>query len=541
MIVPFLLLPLILVASPSQAFFHQAALQTPPPVAFVSSSIVRTKSLAAAALFASSSSSSFATTAGTSTLTTLQESAMTPHPPTSRSSSSFSSSTHLLPRRSTSPKHRWIRDGTTGVIRPKLIKNNQVKASASASTTTLPEYLTGVINSSRSKSEEKDGNPSGENEEDLRDVAEIIMSIREGCSAISTMVKRSTLDGHGGYLYEEEEDGGDDGDGGVNVQGERQKKLDVMGNDAFKDALARCGKVWKAISEEDEKEIVFGNNASRKAGSSRSSAGSCARYVVAFDPLDGSSNVDCGIPVGTIFGVYKVEHEDEMDGSVALPGELVAAGYCFYSSATSFVFSFGGESNGVQGFTLDEATDEFRLTHPNMKIPTRGSVVSFNEANRDGWDRPMREYVSAVQSGTGETKKRYSSRYVGSMVGDIHRTLLNGGVFGYPADDRNPYGKLRLLYEAAPMGWLVEKAGGKALVSGGCCDSQSGQCPVNNRILDIEPTSIHERTPCVMGSYDDVSEIQRYYRKDSLDLASAERLSERLDEYLSELEAFMAE
>jgi fructose-1,6-bisphosphatase I len=289
---------------------------------------------------------------------------------------------------------------------------------------------------------------------DLDDLADIVSAIRDGCVEISDMIGRASLDGHTGYLHD---DGGGDNGGEsetTNVQGERQKKLDVMGNDALKDALRRCGKVSYAISEEDEREIVFPPSSDTRRG---------REYVVAFDPLDGSSNVDSGIPVGTIFGVYEKRKGTEGISS----GDIVAAGYCFYSSATSFVFSFGkgndgGGDGGVHGFTLDRRDGEFKMTHPDIRIPSRGSVVSFNEANRDGWDRPMREYVSSVQAGAGETGKRYSSRYVGSMVGDVHRTLLSGGVFGYPADDRNPDGKLRLLYEAAPMAFLVEEAGGTA-------------------------------------------------------------------------------
>lgn len=187
-------------------------------------------------------------------------------------------------------------------------------------------------------------------------------------------------------------------------------------------------------------------------------------YVAVFDPLDGSSNVDANIPTGTIFGIFSSEEEcDFLDesGDVLVdpeekclehtlqPGKnLVAAGYCLYSSATTLVFTLGC---GVLGFTLDESIGEFRLTHPNIRIPERGSVYSFNEANRWDWDQPLQDYITDIQQGRGDTKRRYTARYVGSMVADVHRTLLYGGIFGYPADKKNKDGKLRLLYEAAPV------------------------------------------------------------------------------------------
>lgn len=197
------------------------------------------------------------------------------------------------------------------------------------------------------------------------------------------------------------------------------------------------------------------------------------------------------------------------------PGKnLIAAGYCLYSSATTLVFTLGC---GVNGFTLDESLGEFRLTHPNMAIPKRGNVYSFNEANRWDWDQPLQDYITDIQLGRGDTKRRYSSRYIGSMVGDVHRTLLYGGIFGYPADRKNPDGKLRLLYEAAPMSFLIEQAGGMALTG-------------KNRIMDLEPQSVHQRVPCILGSPEDVQELRRYYEaSDDPELAArcAARLKKR--------------
>lgn len=222
--------------------------------------------------------------------------------------------------------------------------------------------------------------------------------------------------------------------------------------------------------------------------------------IQVFDPLDGSSNIDAGIPVGTIFGIFQQSQEKQVDESLMLndvlqPGKnLVAAGYCLYSSATTLVFTLG---DGTHGFTLDESLGEFVLTHPNMKIPDRGQIYSANEGNRYQWDEPMREYISDLQQGKGQTGQKYSARYVGSMVADCHRTLQYGGIFAYPADKTNVNGKLRLLYEAAPIAFLIEQAGGRATT--GTAD-----------IMDVVPKNVHERVPCILGSKDDVEEFKSY-------------------------------
>jgi fructose-1,6-bisphosphatase I len=246
------------------------------------------------------------------------------------------------------------------------------------------------------------------------------------------------------------------------------------------------------------------------------------RYVAVFDPLDGSSNVDAGIPTGTIFGVFENDVEcivpsdgcETDDVSVGAEGceiqgvsqecltatlqagnSLVAAGYCLYSSSTFLCLTLGA---GVNIFTLDPNIGEFILTHKDVKIPDRGQIYSMNEANRQSWDTPLRTYIDDLQSGTGESGKTYSSRYIGSMVGDVHRTLLYGGLFGYPADKKNKNGKLRLLYEAAPMAYIVEQAGGLALTG-------------KSRIMDLIPQNVHQRVPVILGSSDDVRECRKYY------------------------------
>jgi fructose-1,6-bisphosphatase I len=174
--------------------------------------------------------------------------------------------------------------------------------------------------------------------------------------------------------------------------------------------------------------------------------------------------------------------------------------FSLYAAATTLVITLG---EGVYGFTLDETLGEFVLTHPCMKIPSRGLIYSFNEGNRWDWDEPVQEYITNIQKGRGETQSKYSGRLVGSMVADIHRTLQYGGIFGYPADSRNPNGKLRLLYEAAPMAFILEQAGGRGT---------TGTFP----LMDIQPVHLHERVPCILGSRDDVLELESYYPANAL-------------------------
>jgi fructose-1,6-bisphosphatase I len=232
------------------------------------------------------------------------------------------------------------------------------------------------------------------------------------------------------------------------------------------------------------------------------------KYVVVFDPLDGSSNVDAGIPTGTIIGIY--EHDENCDidpeclgdecteqeaqclANTLQPGtNLVASAYCLYSSSTFLALTLG---NGVYIFTLDETIGEFVLSKPNVKIPESSSIYSFNEANIEMWDAPMRETVLKWRNGSGASKKTFSSRYIGSMVGDVHRTLLYGGVFGYPGDSKNPNGKLRLLYEGAPMSFIMEQAGGLSTTG-------------TERVMELVPEVVHQRIPVIMGSKNDVQEV----------------------------------
>jgi len=323
---------------------------------------------------------------------------------------------------------------------------------------------------------------------ELQELESIFTSIQVGCKAISKLVRTATLACNTGAA------------GNVNIQGEDQKKMDVLANDVLKNALQWAGH-FKTIASEEEDEPLVGF----MHEDGRAEALVDTNYIAVFDPLDGSSNSDAGIPVGTIFGIFHHREECGLDNAndrcledVLQPGKsMVAAGYCLYSSATTLVFTLG---DGTHGFTLDESLGEFVLTHPNMKIPQRGSIYSFNEGNRFDWDKPVQDYITNLQQGRGEAGKRYSLRYVGSMVADIHRTLQYGGIFGYPADKKNLNGKLRLLYEAAPMAFLVEQAGGAAT---------TGTRP----IMEVLPTDVHDRVPCILGSPADVAELQSYYAK----------------------------
>lgn len=271
--------------------------------------------------------------------------------------------------------------------------------------------------------------------------------------------------------------------GETNVQGEEQKKLDVLSNEVFVKALVSSGRTCILVSEEDE-EATFVEKSKR------------GRYCVVFDPLDGSSNIDCGVSIGTIFGIYTVKDggEPALD-DVLQPGKnMVAAGYCMYGSSCTLVISTGG---GVNGFTLDPSLGEFILTHPDIKIPKKGKIYSVNEGNAKNWDGPTAKYVEQCKFPKDGSSPK-SLRYIGSMVADVHRTLLYGGIFLYPADKKSPNGKLRVLYEVFPMSFLMEQAGGQAFTG-------------KQRALDLLPSKIHERSPIFLGSYDDVEEIKALY------------------------------
>ncbi|KAJ4487955.1 fructose-1,6-bisphosphatase [Lentinula aciculospora] len=271
--------------------------------------------------------------------------------------------------------------------------------------------------------------------------------------------------------------------GDTNVSGDEQKKLDVLSNDIMVNSLRASGKTAVLVSEELEEAIIIEEK-------------NRGRYCVVFDPLDGSSNIDAGVNIGTIFGIYKLRPNSK--GSiedVLRPGsEMVAAGYTMYGSSANLVLSTG---SGVNGYTLDAALGEFILTHPDIQIPPRGKIYSFNEGNSMFFHPPVVEYLKSIKYPA--SGKPYSARYIGSMVADVHRTFLYGGIFGYPGDKKNKTGKLRLLYEAFPMAFLTEQAGGIATTG-------------TKRILDIVPESIHERCPVFLGSKEDVQDLMKFHQ-----------------------------
>ena len=331
---------------------------------------------------------------------------------------------------------------------------------------------------------------------DLRELTTLFGAIDTACKAITNLVKRSQLPSSQTLGYQ----------GEVNVQGEDQKKLDVITNDLLKRALRFTGRLGVLASEEEDTPVDLIGGAVSDSQEIIIEEGE--RYVAVFDPLDGSSNVDAGIPTGTIIGIYEhdeacvidpncvgeecTEQEAQCLANTLQPGtNLVAAAYCLYSSSTFLALTLG---NGVYVFTLDEEIGEFVLSKPNVKIPEDSTIYSFNEANLEAWDPPMRKTVEAWREGTGKSGKKFSSRYIGSMVGDVHRTLLYGGVFGYPGDTKNPNGKLRLLYEGAPMSFLMEQAGGI---------STTGK----ERVMEITPEVVHQRVPVIMGSKNAVQEV----------------------------------
>jgi len=274
--------------------------------------------------------------------------------------------------------------------------------------------------------------------------------------------------------------------GSANKTGDEQKKLDVIGNDIFVNTMRGSGKVKVLISEEEEDAIIFPGN---------------GKYAVVCDPIDGSSNLDAGVSVGTIFGIFKLS--DDAKGcaeDVLLPGtELVASGFTMYGASANLVLTLkGGE---VNGFTLDNALGEFILSHPNMRMPKKRSIYSVNEGNTMYWDDACKAYFEDLKNPKEEGAKPYSARYIGSMVADAYRTLCYGGIFAYPADKKSKKGKLRILYECAPMAMIMENAGGLAVTSD------------QKRMLEVVPEHIHDRSGIFMGSYDEVMKVTAKYRE----------------------------
>jgi len=281
--------------------------------------------------------------------------------------------------------------------------------------------------------------------------------------------------------------------GSSNTTGDDQKKLDVIGNDVFISAMRGSGRVRILVSEEEENVVIFDESPN-------------ARYAVVCDPIDGSSNLDAGVSVGTIFGIFRLP--DEVLGpnkavsadDVLHPGtDLVASGFTMYGASAQLVITMRGGS--VNGFTMENSLGEFILTHPNMRLPPKRAIYSVNEGNSMYWEEWVKDYFRSVKYPEGENAKPYSSRYIGSMVADAYRTLLYGGIFAYPADKKSPKGKLRILYECAPMAMVFENAGGLAV------DNRM------ERLLSVVPEHIHDRSGVFLGSKDEVQKVIDVYKK----------------------------
>ena len=297
--------------------------------------------------------------------------------------------------------------------------------------------------------------------------------------------------------------------GKINIQGEEVQKLDEFANNTIKRRMAQCGYLCVMTSEEEEGVIPV-------------KEGYEGKYTLAFDPLDGSSNIDVNVSIGTIFSIHRrksdggnssfgrrsTDREEKLHPAEGNPGYAedllqkgcyqVAAGYIIYGSSTMLVFTTG---EGVHGFTLDPSVGEFYLSHPEIRIPEKSKYFSVNEGNYSYWNDNMRRYINYLKEQDKENGRPYSSRYIGSLVADFHRNLITGGIFLYPKDNKSPAkpsGKLRLLYEAAPLAYIVEQAGGRAITGDG------------REIMKIEPMELHQRVPLIIGSRYDIDEAEAF-------------------------------
>jgi len=277
--------------------------------------------------------------------------------------------------------------------------------------------------------------------------------------------------------------------GETNIQGENVRKLDVFANEQFIAALSSGGECCAIASEENEDIVLIENAVSTNA-----------KYIVAMDPLDGSSNIDVNISVGTIFSIYRrtsLTGPGVLEDFLQQGTEQVAAGYIIYGSSTMLVYTTG---KGVNGFTLDPSIGEFCLSHPNMQIPKNGKTYSINEGYYIHFPEGIKKYIKYCQEEDKKSNRPYSSRYIGSAVADIHRNLIYGGIFIYPTTSLNPKGKLRLLYECNPLAFIIEQAGGKATDG-------------FRRIVDLKPRTLHERTPFFIGSAEMVDKAEEFMLK----------------------------
>ncbi len=307
------------------------------------------------------------------------------------------------------------------------------------------------------------------------DLALILERLAECGKRLTREVRRAALSGSLGLQA-----GGE-----INATGDSQKKLDILADEAILEGIGATGLVGVVVSEELQEP--------------RALPGREARYILCTDPLDGSSNTDIDAPMGTIFGIYQRAAAGPIDAArdlVRKGSEQVAAGYILYGPSTMMVYTAGA---GTHGFTLDEERGAFVLTHAAMKCPERGKTYSANLGNLNRWLPGLRRYVEHVTAHDPATRRPYSLRYIGALVGDLHRSLIEGGIYFYPADAVHPDGKLRLMYECAPMAMVVEQAGGRASTGTG-------------RILDIQARTIHQRTPLVIGSAAEVALYESFMK-----------------------------
>ena len=305
-------------------------------------------------------------------------------------------------------------------------------------------------------------------------ITAILSDIATAVKQIAVAIDKGALVGNMGNLASE------------NVQGETQKALDMITNDIFVACVQKSGFVDGMVSEEIDAPIEVAAKHKTKGG-----------YLLMFDPLDGSSNVNVNISVGTIFSILKSPNKNpELDDFLQAGNNQVCAGYALYGTSTMLVFTTG---DGVNGFTLDSEKGEFYLTHPKMQIPQETQEFAVNMSNYRFWQSPIQQYVDECLVGVeGEREKDFNMRWVASMVAEVHRILVRGGVFLYPVDTKNKSGKLRLMYEANPMSFIVEQAGGAA---------HSGL----QRIMEVNPTNIHQRVPVILGSKTEVDLIASYH------------------------------
>jgi fructose-1,6-bisphosphatase I len=382
------------------------------------------------------------------------------------------------------------------------------KGSSSPRRITLRRYLNSLVKE----------NP------ELRDLESLSLSIQMACKTISNLVSRNGINSLSmpPPSSNTNDDVAQSGQQQYDVRMNSMKRLDELSTIVLRNALKFTGKLQSVKKAKDQR---VGKDESEHQPGVVIAIPFDSKYIAYFDPLDGSGNADAAICTGTVFGIFKTPEDEsssddegidnvvlgggdgvEGDGgvkvdrvvdSVLQPGKnLVAAGYCLYSSSTILIFTMG---DGTHGFTLDPQVNEFVLTHPNIKIPPRGNVYSCNEAKSEGWDEDMHRYLHALKSGENETGERYALRYVGSMVGDIHRTLMYGGIFFYPGSTLQPNGHLQLVYKSAPLSYVIEQAGGMSTDGKGS-------------LLERQPQRVHERSPCFIGSPEDIKEMKRYIK-----------------------------